>query len=446
VGQAMINGAEVYDARAEAAILGACLLERRLPFEVPAVAELRRQDFFLEKHRALWEAIVMVGSTGDPIDEVTILAELRSLGTLKQSGGASYLAGLATECPAAVDVGKYADIVTKYAAARRLTDVAKQIAAKGAKLTAETIEGFLDYSSSEMIKAQEPLRRSAASARGLWEFDRLFGPGQDHEEQKASDFVKTGFDCIDEETGGYPLGVLSIIGALPSVGKTSFALASFLSAIRSGVPAVYASCEDKASKLAHRMLKQSGKRELQKSKGWVLDLPRLTPSRLRIHLAPLVKEGLRLVFVDHAQRLRPDGRAGNRVEEVERISNDLCAVAGDLNVSLVLLSQLTRGDWNEQTTPPIGSLKWAKALAEDARFVIMLGRGEHMLDANAGKRIDYPHPAYIDVAKNSEGPTLRRRVLMFNPSRFAFTEPSHRQRARALALYGTGEPWQSNEW
>jgi len=439
----MMNGVDVYDRRAEAAVLGACLLERRLPLEIGSVCELRRQDFFIEGHRKLWEAIVFVAASGDDVDEVSVLACLRAEGTLKAAGGAAYLAGLAAECPAAVDVGKYAQLVTRYAAARRLTDVSKAIAAKGVKLTSETIDDFLEYCSGELIAAQEPLRRNATTTRGLWEFARLFGPEERHDTQKASEFIPTGFYCLDahSEASGYPVGVLSIIGALPSVGKTAFALDSFLSATASGVPACYASCEDKASKLAYRMVRQVDPEDLRKRKAWVLDLPKLTPSRLRIHLAPLVKDGLRLCFVDHAQRLRPDKRCNGRVEEVESISNELCAVAADLNIALVLLSQLTRGDWNEREVPPIGSLKWAKALAEDARFVLMLGRAEHMLDLNAGERVDYPHPMYVDIAKNSEGPTLRRQVLMFNPSRFSFSEPCYTDRARALSVYGTKEPF-----
>jgi replicative DNA helicase len=438
----MTNGHSVYDERAEAAILGACILERRVPLEVPAVGELRREDFYLEKHRAIWEAMIYVSAQGQPLDPVTLRQCLRQLGKMKTAGGAHYLVGLATECPAGVEIGRYAGIVRRYAAARLLVDVARGITAKGEKLTADTVDDFLDRAGADIIEAQEPLRRSTATTRGLWDFGRLFGPDQSHEEQKASEFIPTGIYEIDRDCGGWPVGVMSVIGALPAVGKTALALTCFAHAVEQGHPAVYASCEDKASKLAHRLVKRSRADDLRDRKAWILDLPRLTPSRLRIHLAPLAREGVRLVFVDHAQRLRPDRKCNGRTEEVESISNDLCAVAADLNVALVVLSQLTRSrDWSPLKTPPIGSLKWAKALTEDARFVLMLGRAEHQLESNAGRRVDYRHPAWFDVAKNSEGPTLIRGVLMYEPKTFAFVPPTSAERSQALSAYGQTEPW-----
>ena len=101
-----LNGHAIHDERAEAAVLGACLLERRVPLEVSSVAELRRADFYSPHHRALWEAMILVAAGGHEVDEVSVLSMLRAEGTLKTAGGASYLAGLATECPAAVDVGR----------------------------------------------------------------------------------------------------------------------------------------------------------------------------------------------------------------------------------------------------------------------------------------------------------------------------------------------------
>ena len=77
----------------------------------------------------------------------------------------------------------------------------------------------------------------------------------------------------------------------------------------------------------------------------------------------------------------------------------------------------------------------------DARFVLMLGRAEHQLQSNAGRRVDYRHPAWFDVAKNSEGPTLIRGVLMYEPKTFAFVPPTSAERAQALAAYGQSEPW-----
>ena len=437
-----LNGHAIHDKRAEAAVLGACLLERRLPLEVSSVAELRRSDFYSPHHRALWEAMVLVASGGHEVDEVSVLSMLRAEGTLKTAGGASYLAGLATECPAAVDVGRYAQLVTRYAAARRLVDVARDISARGVKLTSHTVDAFLEHSSGEIIRAQEPLRRSASTSRGLWPFETLFGPGQSHEEQRACDYIRTGFQCIDRNTRGFPVGTMSIIAALPSVGKTAFALAAFKNAIEQDVPACFATCEDKASKIAHRLVRQAPASQLRERKAWILDLPKLSPSRLRIHLAPLVKEGLRLVFVDHAQRLRPDRPCASRVLEVESVSNELCALAGDLNVALVLLSQLTRGDWNQRKIPPVGALKWAKALAEDARYIIMLGRMEHVLESKSQGVVDYPHPIYLSVAKNCEGPTIPRDMLIFDPARFGFYPPDLDQRRRGTEVYGTSDPFQ----
>ena len=441
----MTNGHTVYDERAEAAVLGGCILERRLPFELQDVAELRRGDFYVEKHRAIWEAMLFLAAQGEPIDPVTVRQCLRSLDKLKAAGGSSYLVGLATECPAGIEIGAYAKIVRRYAAARQLVDVAKKITHKGQTLTAETIDDFLESAGADIIEAQEPLRRSASTARGLWSFDDLFSKTRNLDEQRSSDFIPTGCYEIDRNTGGVPRGCMSIIGALPSVGKTAWALNWMVHAVEQGIPSVFASCEDKASKLTYRLSKQSNLSALRDSKAWILDLPRLTPSTLRIQLAPLVKEGVRLVFVDHAQRLRPDRRCNGRTEELESISNDLCVLAGDLDIALVVLSQLTRSpDWSPMRVPPIGSLKWAKALIEDARFVVMLGRAEHQLDSNAGRRVNYRHPAYFDVAKNSEGPTIIRGVMMYEPERFTFDAPSADERAQALRNYGQKEPWVSS--
>ena len=438
----MKNGHTVFDERAEAAILGGCILERRVPIELQDVAELRRRDFWSEKHRVIWEAMLFLASQSEPIDPVTIRQCLRSLGKLKQAGGSSYIVGLATECPAGIEIGAYAKIVRRYAAARQLVDVAKNITSRGEKLTAETIDDFLERSGADIIEAQEPLRRSASTARGLWSFDDLFSKNRDLDEQRSSDFIPTGCYEIDRNTGGVPRGCMSIIGALPSVGKTAWALNWMLHAVGEGIPSVFASCEDKASKLANRLVKQSSSAALREHRAWILDLPRLTPSTLRIQLAPLVQEGVRLVFVDHAQRLRPDRRCSGRTEELESISNDLCVLAGDLDIALVVLSQLTRSaDWSPMKVPPIGSLKWAKALCEDARFVVMLGRAEHQLESNAGRRVNYRHPTYFDVAKNSEGPTIIRGVMMYEPERFAFDSPTADERAQALRAYGQKEPW-----
>ena len=121
----MTNGHTVFDERAEAAVLGGCILERRVPFELQDVCELRRRDFYVEKHRSIWEAMLFLAAQGEPIDPVTVRQCLRSIGKLKAARGSSYIVGLATECPAGIEIGAYAKIVRRYAAARQLVDVAK---------------------------------------------------------------------------------------------------------------------------------------------------------------------------------------------------------------------------------------------------------------------------------------------------------------------------------
>jgi replicative DNA helicase len=350
---------------AERAVLGAVLLEGREA--LPRVVEvLRASDFYTEAHRSIFETIVRLFERGDPVDLITLSEELRRADQLQFVGGPAALALLVEEASIAAHLGAYAGIVRDMAVLRELIQTSTQIITQAFDAK-EEVQGLVDDAERRIFSLAE--RRLEGSAlpvgkilKNTFEYiERLY------ERKEHVTGVATGFGKLDLETSGLQPSDFIIIAGRPSMGKTAFALniAQHVGVALRGKVLVL-SLEMSAQQLVQRMLCSEAKVDSQavrtgylSSSDWhrltaaagrlseasifIDDSPGLTVLEARAKARRMKAEhGLDLLVIDYLQLMRGRAALENRQQEISEISRSLKALAKELNVPVVALSQLSR--------------------------------------------------------------------------------------------------------
>jgi replicative DNA helicase len=408
---------------AEESVLGGVLLDNNSLDQ--ALEILKPDDFYREVHRKIMRAMIDLNQRNEPVDLITLAEALKGRGELQEIGGAAYLAELADKVPTSANVAYYARIVHQKSVLRSLVTTATEIARSAFESGAD-VDEFLDQAEQQIFAISERKIRPAFSHLREIMLTAMGSIEQMYERKELVTGVSTGFIDLDRMTAGLQPSDLIIVAGRPSMGKTAFALniAQHVG-ITSKLGVAVFSLEMSKEQLGLRMLcsearvDQSRVRtgsipntafpELAKAAGrlseshiFIDDTPGLTMLELRAKARRLKREreaNLGLVIVDYLQLMRGHERADNREQEISSISRSLKALAKELNVPIVALSQLnrqveTRGD----KRPIMADLRESGAIEQDADVIGFLYR-PIVYDKNADEGV-----AELILAKQRNGP------------------------------------------
>lgn len=417
-----------YNEEAEMATLGALLLN----FSVDLLEEVQQfvlaEDFYKGAHQVIFRTITALKDKGEGVDLLTLTAELRASGNIEKIGGLSYVASLTERVPSTANVTYYAKLVQDASQRRSLLNIAHKLISDAhngsleTRLSIEEAEKSIfdlndNQSRGELKPAPEVIEKTVSAIE-----DRYRSKG-------GYIGIPSGFDALDKLTCGFQKSEMIIIGSRPSIGKTAFALSMATNiAIRNKIPCGYFTLEMSAISLMLRILSAESRinsnslrtgllkstdfnRIVIDTAGRIYDAPLIfqdTPNIPLLDLRSLArkmvsKHGVKIVFVDYIGLVSPENSRQERHEQISQISRSLKALARELDVPIVVLSQV--GRQSEGKTPSLADLRESGALEQDADVVLFLHR-ERTLDEDEDDRESSSIiKTDLIVAKQRNGPT-----------------------------------------
>jgi replicative DNA helicase len=414
---------------AEQALLGACLLDKDAG--ILAQEHVRSTDFYGENHRLIFACIQKLLNSGQPCDLVTVVDELMTAGDLERVGGMAYVASLANAVPSPSSAIHYAKIVAEKAELRALIEAAGLIAANG-------YSG--GYQAGELMELAEKAIFEISERRLHDGFYAIGDLSVEVMEMMANIKANQGvtgiptFRDLDKLLSGLQKGDLVLVAARPGVGKTSMALnIAQNAAIKHGLTAAIFSLEMPKEQLVQRIICSEAQVDqgrvrsgmasakdferiskmltpLSKAELYLDDSPAITVNEMRSKCRKLKmeKKRLDLVVVDYIQLMSSAlRRVENRQQEIADISRSLKALAKELDVPVLALSQLSRLAERTNEPPNLSHLRESGALEQDADVVIFLHRPKKDADEEDGGSANYDSMGVLDVivAKHRNGPT-----------------------------------------
>lgn len=417
----MTERTQPHDRDAEQAVLGAMLMSRNALNEIAGL--LDSSDFYVHAHECVFAAILAVDAAGQGCDVVTVSRELERRGDLKRVGGAPYLNTLVSSVVTPANAGYHAQIVREHAVRRRLVEVGTRITQMGYTTDdGSDLAEIVDRAQAEagtLTRGADPAEETIA--------DTLDGM-LDEIERGVSDGLATGFRDLDQLTQGFKPGQMVIIGARPSVGKTTAGMDIIRHvSIRNRIPSAMFSLEMTRKQLIRRAMSAEGRINLHHLAPNCMtpeDWARVAKVREQIVTAPIHlddssgltmmairakarrlhrEKGVRLLVVDYAQLVASGTarRQDSKQAEVTAVSNGLKLLAKELMIPVVVLAQLNREtEKRTDKRPVLSDLKDSGSLEQDADIVILLHREDayERESPRAGE-------ADLIVAKHRDGPT-----------------------------------------
>lgn len=434
---------------AEQSILGAILLEND---SLPKVIEvISREDFYKESHRKIYDAMIELFDKSEAIDLITIAEELKKRNEIDAIGGEAYLSTLASQVPTAANIRYHSKIIREKALLRALIKSASEIAGK---VYEENLDADELVDQAERIIFNISDKRIKTSFIGIKDLIKGSFETIEHLYDKKSAITGTasGFTDLDELTSGFQRGDLIVVGGRPSMGKTAFSLnIARHVGVEMKEPVAIFSLEMSKEQLAIRMLcseamvdsnsvrkgfiKKEDWSKLTNAAGKLTESPifiddssstTVLEMRAKARRLKLEHKGLSLVIVDYLQLMR--GRGGlerSREQEISEISRSLKALAKELEVPVIALSQLNRGVEQRQVKKPtLADLRESGAIEQDADVIIFLYRDEFY-----NRETPEKGKAEIIVAKQRNGPTDTVNLTFFpNYTRFTdYTDRSYQE-------------------
>ncbi len=414
---------------AEQSVLGGLLLDNTA---WDRVADLvTGGDFYRHDHRLIYQAISKLIDQSRPADAVTMYEALQTSGKAEDAGGLAYLNTLAQNTPSAANIRRYGEIVRDRAVLRRLVSVGDEIATTALNPQGKETKTILDEAESKVFRIAED---GARGRQGFVEIEPLLTKVVERinelfERANPSDVtgVPTGFVDVDRMTSGLQPGDLIIVCGRPSMGKTAFALnIGEHVAIDQGLPVAVFSMEMGASQLAIRMLSSVGRINQQRLRTGRLeneDWPKLSDTIKKMQDAPLYIDEtpalnslelrararrlartcgkLGLIVIDYLQLMSAAGSGENRATEISEISRSLKALAKELQVPVVALSQLNRTvEQRTDKRPVMSDLRESGGIEQDADLIVFIYRDEVYNPESPDMGT-----AEIIIAKQRNGPT-----------------------------------------
>ncbi|WJY26803.1 MULTISPECIES: replicative DNA helicase [Sporosarcina] len=420
----MIDRTPPHNNEAEQSVIGAIFLEPQAL--ITAAEVLMEDDFYRTSHQKIFATMLALSDKGQAIDVVTVTEELSAKKELEDVGGISYLTEIANSVPTAANIEYYARIVEEKALLRRLIRVATTIVEDGYTREDE-VEELLSEAEKKMMEVAN--RKNAGDFRHIKDvlvetYDNIEIL---HTRKGDITGVPTGFRDLDQITAGFQRNDLIIVAARPSVGKTAFALNVAQNvATKTDENVAIFSLEMGAEQLVMRMLCAEGNidasvlrtgnleaedwRKLTMAMGslsnagiFIDDSPGIRINEIRSKCRRLQQEhGLGMIMIDYLQLIMGSGRSGeNRQQEVSEISRSLKALARELKVPVIALSQLSRGvEQRQDKRPMMSDLRESGSIEQDADIVSFLYREDYY-----DKETENQNMIEIIIAKQRNGPT-----------------------------------------
>src|SRR6185295_18010130 len=418
-----------HSVEAEQSLLGGLLLDNQA---FDKIADLvTAEDFYRDDHRRIFRHLSKLIEHVKPADVVTVAESIEASEDKDRTGGPAYLGSLAQNTPSALNIRRYAELVRERSVQRRLITVATEIAETALTPSGKEVSQLLDEAESRIMEVGERGQRGTQGfeaiqpvmARVFERIDHLY-----HQENKSDvTGLSTGFADLDEKTAGLQEGDLVIVAGRPSMVKTAFALnmAEHV-AMKSGVPVAVFSMEMGATQLAMRLLGSIARVDQHLMRTGRLndeEWSNLSTAMGKLHEAPIFIDEtgalnalelrtrarrihrqcgkLGLIVVDYLQLMSATGQGENRATEISEISRSLKALAKELSVPVVALSQLNRAlETRNEKRPMMSDLRESGAIEQDADVILFIYREE----VYAPQKHEVKGLAEILVAKQRNGP------------------------------------------
>ncbi|ORU91823.1 MAG: replicative DNA helicase [Cycloclasticus sp. symbiont of Poecilosclerida sp. N] len=413
--------------QAEQSVLGGLMLDNQRWDTV--MDKVSGVDFYQTDHQLIFESIADLAQKNEPFDVVTISEVLGRKGALEKAGGLAYLGALAKDTPSAANITSYASIVRQRSVRRQLIRISNEIADSAFDTKGGDVNELLDDAESKVFKIAE---QGAKDQKGFEPLRDLLSVAVDkitklHASGNALTGVSTGFTDLDAMTSGLQPADLIIVAGRPSMGKTSFAMNLVVEVgMKTGMPIAVFSMEMPGDSLALRMLSslshidqhnvRTGQLEddewprmqssinilSEKTKIFIDDTAALSPSEVRARSRRLVKDHgpLSLIVLDYLQLMQSPSKSEGRVAEVSDISRSLKALAKELNVPVVALSQLNRNlEQRPNKRPVMSDLRESGSIEQDADVILFIYRDEVYNEESDAKGV-----AEIIIGKQRNGP------------------------------------------
>lgn len=412
--------------QAEQSVLGGLLLDNQTWDSV--ADKVGENDFYRRDHRLIFRAIAELAERQDPFDVVTISEVLETTGELQDVGGLAYLSMLARDTPSAANIVAYANIVRDRSVLRQLIHVGTEISDSAFSTEGRETAELLENAERKVFEIAEQRQKGQGGfnsiksllAKAVDKIEMLYE--QDGDITGAS----TGFTDLDEKTSGLQPSDLIIVAGRPSMGKTTIAMNMAENvALKSGMPVAVFSMEMPGEALAMRMMSSLGRIDqhkvrtgklddddwprltsainlLAETKMFIDDTPALTPTEVRSRARRLTREHgqLGLIVIDYLQLMQSPASGDNRVQQISDISRGLKALAKELNVPVIALSQLNRNlEQRPNKRPVMSDLRESGAIEQDADLIIFVYRDEVYHEDSPDKGI-----AEVIIGKQRNGP------------------------------------------
>ena len=410
---------------AEQALIGGLMLNAQAWDKIADVVV--DEDFYRKDHRIIFAAIANLVESGSPCDVVTVSEHLDSHGQLEQAGGLEYLATLANETAGAANARAYANILRERSTLRALINAGNEISGNAFSSDGRTASQILDDAERLVFEIAEKGSRGRKGFKSLKEIlpeavDRI---DLLHQSEGSITGISSGYQEFDKLTAGLQAGDLVIVAGRPSMGKTTLALnIAENAAIGSQIPTAIYSMEMPSQQLAFRMISSLGRVDqahlrtgnfpdedwsrintavqlMSEAPIFIDDTPSLSPTEIRARARRLHREhGLGLIVIDYLQLMQVEGSKENRATEISEISRSLKALAKELEVPVIALSQLNRSvEQRTDKRPVMSDLRESGAIEQDADLIIFIYREEVYNQDTPRKGI-----ADIAIAKQRNGP------------------------------------------
>ena len=414
-----------HDIEAEQAILGSMLTDKDAV--ISAIEVLKEDMFYRDDNKTIYSAILSLYAKAEPIDIITVKAELVSIGMFEKVGGLEYLVALPEKVPTTANVEKYIRIVEEKAMLRSLIKYANEMVALGYDET-EEVDSIMEIAEKKIFDlSQKKNQRGYTSIKDVLvesfaELERLYN------QKGAITGVPTGFADLDSRTSGFHKSDLVIIAARPAMGKSAFAInIATNAALQANVPVIIFNLEMSKEQVGNRILcseamvdsnkVRTGKIEeeewvklatasgrLSEAPIYIDDTPGITVTEIRAKCRKLkMEKGIGLVVIDYLQLVQGSGKKNSsREQEISEISRSLKILAKELEVPVIALSQLSRAaeQRKEDHRPMLSDLRESGAIEQDADIVIFLYRDDYYNENSEKKNI-----AEVILAKHRGGST-----------------------------------------
>jgi replicative DNA helicase len=411
---------------AEQAVLGGLMLDERAWERI--ADKLNEEDFYRKDHRLIYRALSELSEKNMPCDAVTIGEWFDSNGLSELVGGSSYILQLANSTPSAANIVAYAEIVREKSILRQLIDAGTEITGDGFQPEGRSTQEILEGAEQKVFRIAESGARGrknfVAMRTAVKEAFQILH--QRYESKGSVTGLATGFNDLDELTAGFQPSDLIIVAARPSMGKTALAV-NFAehAALKSKKACAIFSMEMSSSQLAFRLISSLGRINqqhlrtgdiqeeewprvtsaitmLSDAKIFIDDTPALSPGELRARARRLKREhDLGLIVIDYLQLMQVPGNKENRATEISEISRGLKALAKELNIPVIALSQLNRSlEQRTDKRPVMADLRESGAIEQDADVILFIYRDEYYNPESNDKG-----QAEIIIGKQRNGPT-----------------------------------------